>query len=95
MKHTIHAAEFSAEIAEIIAEIEACLPRRPAADREDDFQQQAFQERRHLAECLTSDLSGSTKNEWSLRSGDAHRLRQALKHSLTYFRKRNSNAKIN
>ena len=95
MKNTIHAAEFSAEIAKIIAEIEACMHRRPAADREDDFQQQAFQERRHLAESLTTELSSSTKNEWPLRSGDAHRLRQALKHSLTYFRERNSKPKIN
>lgn len=88
MKSTNPADQFNTEIAQLIDEIESCMSHRHAApNREFDYQAQAFQERRHLAEEMQQRLAEDSENHlWKLRSGDAHRLRQALKHSLAYFR---------
>jgi len=57
-------------------------------DREFNFQHEAFQERCDQAKSLTSRLRDKAYSEWSMRSGDAHRIQESLKLSLAYFRGR-------
>ena len=58
----------------------------PAQNREAAFQREAFRERCHQARVLASRLAAANRSEWSLRSGDAHRVQESLKMSLAYFR---------
>jgi hypothetical protein len=82
-------SRFRSQIRRLIAEIEACMHAgRRDADRECQFQTQAFQERCGQAEQLTSQLDAVTAKDrtgWSLRDGDAHRIHESLKLSLDYF----------
>jgi len=86
-----HATKFRSEIAALIAEVEACMPSTPARrDREFDYQREAFCERCRQAKMLADRLAARNHAEWSLRSGDAHRIRESLQLSLNYFRGRPS-----
>jgi len=85
------ASQFHAEIAALIAEVEACLRSTPVRrDREFDFQREAFNERCRQAKTLAARLAARNRTEWSLRSGDAYRIRASLQLSLNYFRGRPS-----
>jgi hypothetical protein len=78
---------FSSKIAALIAEIEACLgTSEPSADREARLQREAFLDRSQQARNFARRLASASEQEWSRRSGDAHRIHQALRHSLDYFR---------
>ncbi len=81
------ATKFRHEIKALIAEVEACMP--PVSkdcDREFNLQREAFDERRQQATALSGQLGIAQHSEWCMRSGDAHRIHEALKLSLTYFR---------
>ncbi len=81
------ASQFRSDIEALIAEVEACMRQEPMKrDREFDFQHQAFRERRRQATTLASQLSSAGRSQWPMRSGDAYRIRESLKLSLTYFR---------
>jgi hypothetical protein len=81
--------QFRHEIAALISEVETCMCSvQPNRDREFKFQHKAFQERCDQANSLTSRLKNKTRSEWSMRSGDAHRIQESLKLSLAYFRGR-------
>ena len=83
---------FNSNIAALIAEIESCLNvSRPYADRESRLQREAFRERSRQARNLARRLASASEQEWSQRSGDAHRIQQSLRHSLQYFRNLNQN----
>ena len=78
---------FTIQITALIAEIESCMnAERPGADRETRLQREAFRERCRQARSLAERLAAASDHEWSLNSGDAHRIRQSLQHSLNYFR---------
>lgn len=80
-------AEFRAEIAALIDEIEACLGRaHDRQDREYRLQEQAFRERCRQARHLACSDTGQWK-DWQLRSGDAYRITESLRASLAYFRR--------
>ena len=79
--------DFTTNITALIAEIKSCLrTARPSPDREARLQREAFRERCRQARSLANRLSAGSEQEWSLRSGDAHRIQQSLRHSLHYFR---------
>jgi len=87
------ATQFRDEIAALISAVENCMRsvqtnRNQDRDREFNFQHEAFQERCDQASSLTSRLKNKTRSEWSMRSGDAHRIQESLKLSLAYFRGR-------
>jgi hypothetical protein len=83
------ASKFRCEITALIAEVEAYLRSTPAdLDREFDYQREAFRERCHQAKKLVGRFGPTNRSEWSLRSGDAHRIEESLKLSLAYFRSR-------
>ena len=82
-----HGHHFNIRIAALIAEVEACLQHSlPAGDRESRLQREAFRERCHQARKLAERLATAGEHEWSLSSGDAHRIHRSLQHSLAYFR---------
>ena len=86
-KHPV--SQFRRDIAALIAEVEDCMRSTPSSrDREFDFQREAFRERCRQAKRLAQRLAADNRSEWSLRSGDAHRIQESLKLSLTYFRGR-------
>ena len=81
-------AQYRNELTALIAEIEACMGATTSSrDRESDFQHEAFRERCQQAILLAGRLAASGHAEWSLRSGDAHRIHESLKLSLDYFRR--------
>jgi len=83
------ATQFRDEIAALISEVETCMRSvQTNRDREFSFQHEAFQERCEQANSRTSRLKNKTRSEWSMRSGDAHRIQESLKLSLAYFRGR-------
>jgi hypothetical protein len=85
-KHPV--AEFRHEIALLISEVEACMhSTRSKRDREFEYQHEAFHERCRQARALASRLNLDNRSEWSLCSGDAHRIQESLKLSLAYFRR--------
>ena len=90
MKSKNHpASQFRYDIATLIAEVETCLRSTPTnRDREFDYQREAFRERCHQAKSLVGRFGPTNRSEWSLRSGDAHRIQESLKLSLAYFRSR-------
>jgi hypothetical protein len=81
------ASQFRYDIAALIAEVETCM-RSTAGnrDREFDLQREAFRERCHQAKTLVGRFGPTNRSEWSLRSGDAHRIQESLKLSLAFFR---------
>jgi hypothetical protein len=80
--------KFCSEISRITAEIQALIrTENDEADREREFQTQAFQERCSQAEQLTSQLHATDIGSGILRDGDAHRVQESLKLSLAYFRR--------
>jgi len=80
-------AKFQSDIEALIAEIEACMPSAlKNKDREFSYQHDAFRERCHQAKTLAERLGVKHRSEWSLRSGDAHRIEESLRLSLAYFR---------
>ncbi len=81
-------AQFSTEIAALIAAVEDAMQPVPShRDREFNFQRDAFRERCQQAKMLADRLGATSHSEWSLRSGDAHRIRKSLQLSLDYFRR--------
>jgi len=77
--------KFRSDIAALIAEVENCMRSVPATrGREAELQHEAFRERC----CQAKVLAAANRSEWTLRSGDAHRVRESLKLSLAYFRGR-------
>ena len=79
--------EFRDDIEQLIAEIDDCLPQAAAMDREHELQRAAYQERRSQAHHLFESLGGREESQWSRLDGDAHRIREALKLSLAFFRR--------
>jgi hypothetical protein len=81
------AEQFQTDIGQLIAEIEACIPADQASkDRESRFQIEAFQERARLARRLAERVARANGPQWQYMDGDAHRIREALKLSRSYFR---------
>ena len=79
---------FTLNISALIAEIESCLEKTPSvSDRESTLQREAFRERSNQARCLVDRLAARGANEWSLCSGEAHRLQESLQLSLRFFRR--------
>ncbi|MAF84711.1 MAG: hypothetical protein QGH93_03585 [Gammaproteobacteria bacterium] len=84
-KHPV--SQFRSDITALITEVEACLRATPKnRDREFNYQHEAFRERCMQAKKLTGRFEPMNNSEWSIRSGDARRIREALKLSLAYFR---------
>ena len=79
--------EFRDDIEQLIAEIDDCMPIVAANDREHEFQREAYQERRSQAQRLFELLASREESQWSRLDGDAHRIHEALKLSLAFFRR--------
>ena len=80
--------KFCSEISRLVAEVQALIRTEDNdADRERQFQTQAFQERCSQAEQLTRQLHATDVGNSMLRDGDAHRIQESLKLSLAYFRR--------
>jgi len=79
--------EFRDDIEQLIAEIDDCLPQVAANDREHELQRAAYHERRSQAQRLFETLRSREESQWSRLDGDAHRIHEALKLSLAFFRR--------
>ncbi len=84
---TNYLTRFQQEISRIVAEIETCIHSDgESEDREFRLQHEAFQERCDQAEHFSRKMALNGLKQWSVMDGDAHRIREALKRSLAYFR---------
>lgn len=80
--------EFRNEIETLIAEIDACIPDASvASDREHELQEQVYRERCSQARSLSEMLIAHGGQRWAQLDGDAHRIREALRMSLDFFRR--------